>query len=140
MKKVLILLLMLIAACNSPQSPQPENKTVNHNEHAVATVPLNAGHKWKVDEATRKNVAAMVQIVNDTIYNNAGKRKEFAASMQSQIDTLVKECTMQGPAHDALHIWLEKVLKDVKDLKEDKNPQTSAALAKDVKSFYNFFE
>jgi hypothetical protein len=140
MKQLLILLAMFITSCNSSQpGEQQQNKPVN-DKHSVATLQLNGGQKWKVDEPTRKNVAAMVRIVNDRSYQDSSKRNELYASIQSQIDTLVKECRMKGPEHDALHVWLEKVLKDVKDLKRDEYTQAFAALAKDVNSFYDYFE
>jgi len=50
---------------------------------------------------------------------------------------------MKGAEHDALHLWLEKVLKHVKELKEEETDEYGAAYAalkKDVESFYDFFE
>jgi len=84
----------------------------------------------------------MVQLVNDTSYQNAGKRKELSVSIQNKIDTLVKQCTMKGAEHDALHAWLEQLLKDVKELKEERDEyiENYAAVKKDVESFYDIFE
>ncbi|GAA4732413.1 hypothetical protein [Flavisolibacter ginsenosidimutans] len=144
MKQLLIILALAVASCTSQQpAEQQESKTVNNKEKAIAAIPLNNGTKWKADEATKKNIAAMVQIVNDSTYQNAGKRKELSTSIQDQIDRLVKQCSMKGAEHDALHVWLEKVLKDVKELKEeetDEYDEAYAALKKDVESFYDFFE
>lgn len=144
MKQLLIILVLAITSCTSQQpAEQQESKTVNNKEKTVEIIPLNNGTKWKADEATKKNIAAMVQIVNDSTYQNAGKRKEFSTSIQDQIDRLVKQCSMKGAEHDALHVWLEKVLKDVKELKEeetDEYDEAYAALKKDVESFYDFFE
>ena len=65
-------------------------------------------------------------------------------NLQAKIDTLVKECCMKGAEHDALHVWLEKVIKDLKELKEedddDEYKEAYAALKKDVASFYQSFE
>jgi hypothetical protein len=143
MKQLLIILLVAIVSCtNRPSGEQQENKTANDSENTVATVPSNSGTKWKADEATKKNVAAMEQVVNDTAYSDASKRKQLYTNMMSKVDTLVKQCSMKGAEHEALHAWLQKVLKDLKELKEEKNEyrEAYATLTKDVKNFHQSFE
>jgi len=141
MKQLLLILLVAFVSCTSHQgTEQQENKT--ENENTVATVPLNSGAKWKADEATRKNVAAIVQIIADSAYADAAKRKELYTNLQAKIDTLVKECSMKGAGHDALHVWLEKVLSDLNELKkgDDEYSETYTELKKDVENFYQSFE
>lgn len=143
MKQLLIMVLAACISCTSQQTAeQHENNTSNDNQDEVVTVPLNSGAKWKADEATKKNVAAMVQVVSDSTYADAGKRKQLCANLKTKIDTLVKECSMKGAEHDALHVWLEKVLKDLKELKEDDDEYSEAyaALKKDIANFYQSFE
>jgi len=143
MKLLLVMLLATLVSCNSRQTAeQHESHAANGKEDKVATVPLNSGVKWKADEATKKNVLAMAQVVNDSIYADAGNRKQLSSALQAKIDTLVKECTMKGAEHDALHVWLENVLKDLKELKEEDEEfsEAHAALKKDVSNFYQSFE
>ena len=143
MKQLLILLLAVMASCTSQESAkEQEDKKVDHNEETIATIPLNNGSKWKADEVTKKNVAAMVQLVNDSSFQDSAKRERFSASLQEQVDTLIKQCRMKGPEHDALHVWLEKVLKDSKEMKEKDGEygEAHAKLKKDIESFYDFFE
>lgn len=142
MKQLLILLFAVMASCTNPQlGKQQENKESNKKDNALV-VPLNKRAKWKADGSTKKNVVAMMQEVNDTIYADAKKREQLYESVQSGIDTLVKQCSMKGEEHNALHIWLERVVEDVNELKREDNEYSKAyaALKKDVESFYNFFE
>ena len=141
MKQALLILLIGFVSCTSRRgAEQQENKT--DNENTIATVPLNSGAKWKADEVTKKNVAAMVQIITDSAYADTAKRKELYTNLQAKINTLVKECSMKGAEHDALHVWLEKVLNDLKELKkgDDEYREAYAALKKDVENFYQSFE
>jgi hypothetical protein len=120
-----------------------------HAKHDSATVnattdlQLNNGAKWKADEVTRKNVAAMVHVINDSDHFAKENKGEFVKQLQSRIDTLVAQCKMTGPDHDALHVWLEKVLQDLKEVKDKEDNEYAkayAALKNDVESFYTFFE
>ncbi|WP_218330809.1 hypothetical protein [Hydrotalea lipotrueae] len=143
MKQLLIILLVAFVSCTNQQTAeQHEYNTGNDKLEKVVTVPLNNSAKWKADEATKKNVAAMVQVVRDSTYADAGKRIQLYTNLKTKIDTLVKECSMKGAEHDALHVWLEKVLKDLKELKEDDDEygEAYAALKKDIANFYQSFE
>jgi hypothetical protein len=143
MKQLLMVVLAAFVSCTNQQTAdQPRNNTINNNEGKVATVPLNSGAKWKADEATMKNVAAMVQVVSDSTYEDAEKRKQLYTNLKAKTDTLVKECSMKGAEHDALHVWLEKVLEDLKKLKEEDGEynEAYAALKKDIANFYQSFE
>lgn len=143
MKQLLIIVLAAFVSCNNQQTAEQHgNKTASDKEDKVATVPSNSGAKWKADEATKKNVSAMVQVVSDSTYADAGKRKQLYATLKAKIDTLVKECSMKGAEHDALHVWLENVLEGLKELKEedDEYSEAYAALKKDISNFYQSFE
>jgi hypothetical protein len=143
MKGLIIILTVTITACtNQVQTDLQKSGSSNGQDQTEMTVQLNQGSKWKADEATKKNVAAMVQVVNDSSYEDATKRTQLTAALQTRIDSLVKQCSMKGKDHEALHTWLEKVLKDLKELKEEEDEynQAYALLKKDVESFYAFFE
>lgn len=144
MKQLLVVMLVALVSCTSKQAAEQEkSKTVN-DKHTVTTVPLNNGAKWQADEATRKSVSAMMQIVTDTTYADAAKRQQLYTNLQAKIDKLVQECRMKGAEHDALHVWLEKVMKDLKELKEEEGDDeyraAYAAVKTDVASFYQAFE
>jgi hypothetical protein len=143
MKKILIILLVIVASCTGQQTAeQKENGVQNKHTDSVAAIPSNNGQKWKADEATMKNVAAIEQVVNDPAYANPSGRRQLYVSVKERIDTLVKQCRMKGAEHDALHAWLETVLKNVGELNEDEDDffKARAALKKNVKDFYQSFE
>ncbi len=141
MKHIVIILLLAMLSCNDQQSAEQENNNADDREQVTA-VPLDNGMKWKADEGTKKNVAALVQVLNDTAYADGANRIQLYTDIRAKIDTLVEECTMKGGAHTALHNWLQIVLKDVKELKEKDIEYSEAydTLKKDVESFYQAFE
>ncbi len=121
---------------------QNNNEPGENHSPVHAAVPLNNGVKWEADAPTRTNVAALVRIINDPAYTDAKQRNQLYTNLQVQLDTLVRQCRMQGPAHDALHVWLEKVMSDVKELKDEEHEYSKvySMLKSDVESFYQTFE
>jgi glycyl-tRNA synthetase beta subunit len=104
---------------------------------------LNNNARWKTDGDTRRNVTAMVEVMNDTTNIGNNRSEQLIAQMQDRIDTLVQQCKMKGPDHDALHLWLQQVKHDLKRIQEEGGEgyeQFYAALKRDVKSFYVYFE
>src|SRR6476620_7236292 len=102
--KQLLILWLVAASCTSQQSAtEPtKEKASTHTDTAVVTKTMT-GEKWKADDVTKKNVAAMQQVVNDSKYASKENGKELYARMQSGVDTLIAQCKMQGAAHEALH-------------------------------------
>ena len=143
MKKLSIILIAVMTACSGlEKTDQHGNENSSEQQHTATAVELKNGRKWKADEATKKNVAAMMHVVSDSSYAGAAKRKELHENVQSKIDSLISQCRMKGAEHDALHVWLGKVLKDMKELKDADNEygEAHAALKKDIESFYLLFE
>ncbi len=142
MKKLSIILIVAITACtNSVKTDEQGNEKSSEQQH-TAILELNNGRKWTADEATKNNVATMMLVVTDSNYADGAKRRELFDNIQSKIDTLINQCRMKGAEHDALHVWLGKVLKDMKELKKEDNQYSEAyaALKKDIENFYLFFE
>lgn len=152
MNKLILLMSVLILSCTNSKSSVEVAGTIEHtrdstkNEKSekseISSVPLNDGKKWKADSVTKANVASLIKIVRDNKDKTESKRSEIAVKFQAGIDRLVQECSMQGPDHEALHIWLEKVIDDVEDIKEkdEDYPEAIADLDKSIISFYDFFE
>ena len=146
MEKLLIILSIIAISCSNPEGQQETSGHEHHDmgkpEHAPS-MQLNNGAKWKTDEATRKNVKVLIEILNDSNNSHLNSRTELVQKMQAGIDSLVRQCRMSGPDHDALHVWLNQVQQDLKKIKEykDDNYKTLyATLKKDVERFSLFFE
>ena len=67
-------------------------------------------------------------------------RAQLTKQLQVTIDTLVQQCRMKGPDHDALHVWLQQVQHDLQEVKTESHEYQKAygLLKKDVESFYVF--
>ncbi len=141
MKKVLLSLFTaaILFGCRSQDST---TEAEDHSDHDLATthetnaheqalsadatafttgVPsLNKGAKWKADASTNENVANLKSIIDQFKTNAHPEVKDyraFQAKFTDGIGKMVTECKMKGADHDALHVWLEPLMKDNKDMK-----------------------
>ncbi|MGZ3846546.1 MAG: hypothetical protein ACXVBH_10855 [Flavisolibacter sp.] len=141
MNKLVYLTVLLFISCGGPSTQQSKTESEEREQNeTTSALQLNNGIKWKADSTTHENVAALTQLVNDSSYRDSKNVASLSSRLQTRLDTLVQQCKMTGPAHEALHSWLKPVLHDTKELKEGKYDQNYAQLKKDVQSFYDFFD
>jgi hypothetical protein len=139
MKNLILIFGFIWLGCtNAPHEHATKEDTHQHTD-SVASLHLNNGSKWKTDEATRKNVTMIKQIVNESNYYKKDT-ESFTRELQTGIDTLVQQCRMTGPDHEALHLWLGNVLRDLDAVKKDKKENAFTDLRKDVMLFDSYFQ
>jgi hypothetical protein len=148
MKKASLLLLgctLLLFACNSTS-----DKTEEHTEHPhskTSELALNNGAKWKADSITNHNVVALKTIADNFRIKPAPSVNDYQLlgnDLKNGLDKMIKECKMTGPDHEALHQWLNPLLKENNELKI----VTDTAVAKSVfnsidkqlDEYHNYFE
>lgn len=69
-------------------------------------IELNNGQKWIVDKNMMVHIRNME---NDVLSFSKSESKNYevlSQKLQSNLDLLTSNCTMQGKAHDELHKWL----------------------------------
>lgn len=113
-----------------------EHDTIMHEEadHAKA-LNLNNGAKWVSDSSTNYHASRLnlitdehQEISNPTLEDH----KATAKKLEAEIGQLVSSCTMKGPDHDALHIWLEPLLEKVKGYNAVQDLQQANEQFKDI--------
>lgn len=100
--------------------------------HSLTTgVPsLNNGAKWKADASTNENVANLKSIIVQFETRQNPEIKDYQTFQQNFTEGLgkmVKECKMQGADHDALHVWLEPLMKESNDMKDMDSKESLAS-------------
>ena len=122
-----------------------------HNEQEnsaqIDEVKLDQGKKWKADQQTNKGAAKLQSIVasfkSETSSPEVDDYKRLNGQLQTELDAIFKECTMTGGAHQQLHVFLVRIIKDVNILKEDDLPASEAAfqsMQKILNTYSDYFE
>lgn len=146
MKKWLVLILLpaMLWACNSN-----EPASAHHHEEKLKAgeLQLNEGKKWNADEPTFASAEKILSIMeNMSLYKNKTHQVyvNTAIELETRQEELVKQCRMKGADHDALHLWLEPLMKKTADLKNSGNAEDASRIFDDlhshVKLFKQYFE
>ena len=150
MKKIIFLLLgsFVLFACNQSANKTESDDHASH-EHAVADtqLTLNNGAKWNADSITSHNVVNLKTIADNfriKPFPSATEYQLLSNDLNSGVNKLIQDCKMSGPDHDALHKWLEPVLKESNQLKTitdtDAARTTFKSLDERIDAYPNYFE
>lgn len=149
-----IIITLLAAACSNNSS---EQKTVSDKNNDTASIKmehsheteetaltLNNGVKWKADSITNVNVEQLIRITENDKTKTLNDYQEIGNNIQGGINKLVKDCKMQGDDHEALHHWLEPLLKKNDALIKSSSFEQAQKIFQEEKQhlnlYHNYFE
>ncbi|SDE45662.1 hypothetical protein SAMN05421636_105141 [Pricia antarctica] len=162
MKRTAILLSvfsLIIISCKEIKKENPTEaettvKMVEHDSHTRATqepddtwendMVLNNGIKWQANKETTDGVRAMLSLINGTKASTIDDYKELGDKLNDVKNTVVEECTMKGPSHDNLHIWLYPLIKKIELLQNaettKEGAETLASIIDNLNAYNTYFK
>lgn len=90
-----------------------ENNMAVVNNDWVHEILLNNGSKWEANIETTQGVSHMLDILKNSKTENLNDYHALALKLNDAKNILVKECTMKGPAHDNLHLFLHPLIEKI---------------------------
>ena len=150
MKKTLLLLFagVMLFACNTSSNKSEEHAEQAEHANTEATeLTLNNGQKWKADSVTNHNLVDLKTIADNfriKPFPSVNDYQLLSSDLKNGLDKMIKECKMTGPDHDALHQWLNPILKNTNELKSVSDTTTGSTLFKSIDQrideYHNYFE
>ena len=156
MKSVLTVICLLVVAlclvsCGDKNAETNNEHAENaepaaHAEHTNATADdglvLNDGKRWMMDDHTRASFASMAEsFVNaDAAALGNDGLKQAGGNLQKGINSLIQGCTMNGPGHDQLHVFLMAYIPAVKTLQESGQVEDAKRVQHYLTIYGNYFE
>ncbi len=147
---LMVVAISILFSCNTQDNkenkdvgPAIEKEHENHSDKENGGLSLNNGNKWKADTSTNNNVKALLVIVDEL---NTRKDKTLinyhnaAAGLQSGLEKMIKECRMQGADHDALHKWLEPLMKQVSSFQKATTEEQAEEQFHNIHEQLNLYE
>lgn len=136
---------IILFSCNTAptESTIEESEIEKYDEHEhneeKEVIVLNKGEKWEVDKDMMTHIQNMEK---DFLAFTETKQKDYkslAKKLQTNLDLLTSNCTMEGQAHDELHKWLLPYIDLVDELSEVKNEKEGAGAVKKIQESFNTF-
>jgi hypothetical protein len=141
---IAIFLASLTSMCGHERDLETDHKEVIQQEQTLA---LNGTERWKADEPTNWHMVQLQGMLEEfglqAENKSAAAYNDLGACMQAELQELFKNCRMQGPAHDMLHLYLVPLVEDVNVLAEKDEYQSGQALARvstRLKVYNQYFE
>ncbi|MBC6492590.1 hypothetical protein ACFSQD_18530 [Flavihumibacter stibioxidans] len=124
-----LVVLLSLSACTDQSSSADAGHAIdhaaNHSDHSTHSVPdsgLSAtlqtdhGNKWKADEATIRGIRQMTATVAAGMTGTL-QGQPLSDSLSANFAEIFSRCTMKGPAHDQLHLYLQPLKTQLDALK-----------------------
>ncbi|MEQ9365034.1 MAG: hypothetical protein RIF32_12355 [Leptospirales bacterium] len=150
MRLLILIFCATLFACDHHDEHDHSAGLEHSHGHEVASdsspaLRLDAGRKWSSDASTRAGMRRMQEIGRAALADSTDSESKarLAKQLEAELARVVRECTMQGPSHQMLHLYLAR-LTDVIAALRNADP----AIARDaferlnptLQQFDSFFE
>lgn len=149
MKKSIFIFICttLLVACNQSSDKVEANEQRSHDQVQSAELSLNNGAKWKADSITNNNVLNLRTIADNFRIKSSPSASDYqilSRDLNNALNKMIQQCKMTGADHEALHHWLEAVLKETNELKNITDTAlartTFKSIDKRLNDYQNYFE
>lgn len=163
MKKIILTAIVLSAVITGcKESRQQEGGTsgaveVVHQDQAehsgeatalnnawVNEIRLNDGKKWEANLETTQGVESMLELLKTSDPKSVEDYHHLAADLNDEKDFVVRECTMEGPSHDNLHVFLHPLIEKIDALSKvstgGEGADLTAGIKENLDGYYAYFK
>ena len=114
------------------------------NNDWVDDIVLNNGVKWQANKETTDGVRAMLSLITKSQASTIEDYNELGDKLNGVKNTVVKECTMKGPSHDNLHVWLYPLDQKIELLQktetDKEGAETLAVIIDNLNAYTTYFK
>lgn len=95
-------------------------------------IELDNGKKWDANIETTDGVNAMLDYIDAISPTTVAEYHELASKLNDEKNFVIKECTMEGPSHDNLHIFLHPLIDKIAALGKVSTAEQGAAVTETI--------
>ncbi|WOD42981.1 hypothetical protein [Hwangdonia lutea] len=153
---ILTLSLLALVSCKDSKTQDKKTETVehaseshnNHQNHEASGVYANAwineiqkdnGHKWQADATTNEGVKKLQNTINTQSASSLEDYQKLAKQLNDEKNFVVKNCTMKGPSHDNLHVWLHPLIEKIDALLKVETVEDASKIATSIEENINAY-
>jgi hypothetical protein len=105
-----------------------------------AKMHLNDGKKWSVDTHTKTAGAQLRKTIEAAKVDTLEGGQAAAKQLSDDLNGLIRGCTMKGPDHDMLHVFLSEFMPAVSQLANAANVNDAKAQFTTIKQGIDAFD
>jgi hypothetical protein len=132
---------------SNPDQVQVEEASPNvpiAHDAWINEIQLDHGSKWLANAETTLGVSKMLTALNGFNGGSVSAYQALGDDLNDLKNTIVKECTMTGPSHDNLHVWLHPLIEKIEALQNTDSEASGVQRVHDIEQhlngYYEFFE
>lgn len=144
-----LVIAFLLAACKNQNQEITESKesteiihenTDAHHESELALdnewiheIQLDNGKKWQANIETTQGVQKMMNLIEETKTESVEDYHQLASKLNDEKNIIIKECDMEGPSHDNLHVFLHPLIDKIAALQKTESVEDAQNLKESIK-------
>ena len=122
------------------ETSQTHQKNSILNNNWIDDIELDNGAKWLANEETNIGVQKMKDILESHVTLELDEYHQLAIELTHAKNYVIKECTMKGPSHDYLHVWLLPLLEKIEALSESKTIEEASEIKQSIIENVNAYD
>jgi|GEM_PF-1336156 len=141
---LVILLCLLAFSCKNEEKRISALDKETFSTPKTAKLKMDEVEKWIANTETQVGLERMDSLISDFKNQEFGDYQTLGHQLVKQTDYVIKNCTMQGEAHDELHAVLIPMLDQISILKEEKDASKSkkalTRLEQHIHAYFDHFK
>ena len=161
--KIRIKILLVIAifsitllSCNeskkkdkTPESSVIESETIKEemtdkeiilNNDWIHDISLDKEAKWKANIETAQGINTMVNLIKENNLITLEDYHQLANKLNNEKNMVIKECSMKGPSHDNLHVFLLPLIEKIDYLLTTTSIEEGSKITASIKDNLNLYQ
>lgn len=105
---------------------------------------LDNGNKWEANLETTRGIDKMLVLLKANNPKTVEDYQQLASKLNDETNTVIKKCSMEGPSHDNLHVFLHPLIEKIDALGKvsttDKGAEITASIQENLHEYDNYFK
>lgn len=114
------------------------------NNDWINEIQLDNGSKWDANLETTQGVETMLKELESSNPETVADYHQLASKLNDEKNTVIKECTMVGPSHDNLHVFLHPLIDKIAALDKVTSVEEGSEITESIKenldAYYDYFK
>ncbi|TXE07737.1 hypothetical protein ES711_09860 [Gelidibacter salicanalis] len=100
---------------------------------------MDNGEQWQADVTTNEGVKQLQKTFYAKTTNSLEDYHKLAENLNEDKNYVVKNCTMVGPSHDNLHVWLHPLIEKIAALSKVETVEDASKLKLSIEENINAY-